>query len=192
MDPRFARMILESGGNGTLHDVLPIVAGMSIQDVRERPEERREEADRLHARFADPTSDFLTLLNLWNHLQEKQAELGSSAFRRLCRSEHLNYVRVREWFDVHRQVRSLAPKQKGPPRARGARPTPTPIHKAILAGLLSHIGLLDERAAASAAAGSSRGHARAAAATARSTSAPAACGSRSSPDRASRRRSRTP
>ncbi|MGC5170717.1 ATP-dependent RNA helicase HrpA [Microbacterium sp. DT81.1] len=157
MDPRFARMILESGANGTLHDVLPIVAGMSIQDVRERPEERREEADRLHARFADPTSDFLTLLNLWNHLQEKQAELGSSAFRRLCRSEHLNYVRVREWFDVHRQVRSLAPKQKGPSTASGSTTDPDAVHKAILAGLLSHIGLLDERAAASAATGANRG-----------------------------------
>ncbi|HWI32343.1 MAG TPA: ATP-dependent RNA helicase HrpA [Microbacterium sp.] len=159
MDPRFARMILESATNGTLSEVLPIVAGMSIQDVRERPEERREEADRLHARFADPTSDFLTLLNLWNHLQEKQSELGSSAFRRLCRAEHLNYVRVREWFDVHRQVRSLAPKGAGHRRpaagSESGAADPDAVHKAILAGLLSHIGLLDERAAASAASGRS-------------------------------------
>lgn len=149
MDPRFARMILEASSNGTLHDVLPIVAGMSLQDVRERPEERREEADRLHARFTDPTSDFLTLLNLWNYLQEKQAELGSSAFRRLCRSEHLNYVRVREWVDVHRQVRSLAPKAPGRGRAAppSGAPNPDAIHRSILAGLLSNIGLLDERAA---------------------------------------------
>jgi ATP-dependent helicase HrpA len=85
--------------------------GLSIQDVRERPSAEegaaREQADRLHARFADPTSDFLTLLNLWNHLQEQQRDLGSSAFRRLCRAEFLNYVRVREWFDVHRQLRQL-------------------------------------------------------------------------------------
>ena len=109
IDPRFARMLIEAQRTGALAEVLPIVAGMSIQDVRERPEERREEADRLHARFADPTSDFLALLNLWNHLQEAQRENGSSAFRRLCRAEHLNYVRVREWFDVHRQIRSLVP-----------------------------------------------------------------------------------
>lgn len=142
IDPRFARMLVEARRGGVLRDVLVIVAGMSIQDVRERPEERREEADRLHARFTDPTSDFLTLLNLWNHLQEQQAALGSSAFRRLCRVEHLNYVRVREWADVHRQLSSLV----GAPRDRAAGTAdPDEIHKAILSGLLSHIGVLDER-----------------------------------------------
>ena len=146
IDPRFARMLIEAGRHGVAHDVLPIVSGMTIQDVRERPEERREEADRLHARFVDPTSDFLTLLNLWNHLREQQRELGSSAFRRLCRSEHLNYVRVREWFDVHRQLRTLVktPDRRGD--ASGAS-DPDAIHRALLAGLLSQIGLLDERTA---------------------------------------------
>ena len=138
-------------------DVLAIVAGMSIQDVRERPEDRREEADRLHARFADPTSDFLTLLNLWNHLQEQQAALGSSAFRRLCRSEHLNYVRVREWVDVHRQLRTLVGASRSDKaRASDSRPVDglghaaDDLHRAILSGLLSHIGILDERSAAQA------------------------------------------
>jgi ATP-dependent helicase HrpA len=145
IDPRFARMLIEAQRTGTTGELLAIVAGMSIQDVRERPEEAREQADRLHARFVDPTSDFLTLLNLWNHLQEQARELGSSAFRRLCRAEYLNYVRVREWFDVHRQLRSLV---------RGETPSPTPdadaLHRAILAGLLSHIGVLDARALAKA------------------------------------------
>ena len=143
IDPRFARMLIEAERMGVQRDVLAIVAGMSIQDVRERPEDRREEADRLHARFVDPTSDFLTLLNLWNHLQEQQAALGSSAFRRLCRSEHLNYVRVREWVDVHRQLRALV----GAPRKGGVVATADPddLHRAILSGLLSHIGILDER-----------------------------------------------
>ncbi|MEU1972749.1 ATP-dependent RNA helicase HrpA [Microbacterium sp. NPDC019599] len=183
IDPRFARMLIEARRTGVLRDVLAIVAGMSIQDVRERPEERREEADRLHARFTDPTSDFLTLLNLWNHLQEQQRTLGSSAFRRLCRAEHLNYVRVREWFDVHRQLSSLLRtgdrERRSPVVERGAKrrdetpeptgqadraasgrfvspsarsttgdgPTADPdaVHKAILAGLLSHLGILDER-----------------------------------------------
>jgi ATP-dependent helicase HrpA len=143
IDPRFARMLIEARRTGVLAEVLAIVAGMSIQDVRERPEDRRDEADRLHARFTDPTSDFLTLLNLWNHLQQKQAELGSSAFRRLCRSEHLNYVRVREWADVHRQLSALmnVRRERSPREA-----DPDEIHRAILAGLLSHIGVLDERA----------------------------------------------
>jgi ATP-dependent helicase HrpA len=148
IDPRFARMLLEARRTGVLRDVMAIVAGLSIQDVRERPEERREEADRLHARFADPTSDFLTLLNLWNHLQEKQAELGSSAFRRLCRAEFLNYVRVREWVDVHRQLRSLlgAPGTEAPP-AEGGHESGDAVHRAILSGLLSQIGILDPRTA---------------------------------------------
>ncbi|MDF2559844.1 MAG: ATP-dependent helicase HrpA [Microbacterium sp.] len=156
IDPRFARMLIEAGRSGSAatvtRDVLAIVSGMTIQDVRERPEERREEADRLHARFVDPTSDFLTLLNLWNHLREQQRELGSSAFRRLCRSEHLNYVRVREWFDVHRQLRTLV---KTPDRARDdgrqrddtGTSDPDAIHRALLSGLLSQIGILDERTA---------------------------------------------
>lgn len=164
IDPRFARMILEAERAGVARDVVAIVAGLSIQDVRERPEERREEADRLHARFVDPGSDFLTLLNLWNHLREKADELGSSAFRRLCRAEHLNYVRVREWFDVHRQIRRLAREGDGGGRGRGrdrarggnggrdggpdasGTADPDAIHRAILSGLLSHIGILDERA----------------------------------------------
>jgi ATP-dependent helicase HrpA len=143
IDPRFARMLIEAKRIGVQPEVLAIVAGMSIQDVRERPEERREEADRLHARFVDPTSDFVTLLNLWNHLQEQQAALGSSAFRRLCRSEHLNYVRVREWVDVHRQLRTLVGARRTDDTASTA--DPDDLHKAILSGLLSHIGILDER-----------------------------------------------
>jgi ATP-dependent helicase HrpA len=150
IDPRFARMLIEAKRIGVQRDVLAIVAGMSIQDVRERPSmddggSRREEADRLHARFVDPTSDFVTLLNLWNHLQEQQAALGSSAFRRLCRSEHLNYVRVREWVDVHRQLRTLVGAPRGDRRADEATADPDDLHKAILSGLLSHIGILDER-----------------------------------------------
>ncbi|MCC2030082.1 ATP-dependent RNA helicase HrpA [Microbacterium sp. YMB-B2] len=167
IDPRFARMLLEAQRGGVSEDVLAIVAGMSIQDVRERPSQDapqavRDAADRMHARFTDPTSDFLAILNLWNHLREQQRELGSSAFRRMCRSEHLNYVRVREWFDVHRQLRSLV---KSPRRGslsersetkrveRAERVETAPqghangdaIHRALLSGLLSQIGILDER-----------------------------------------------
>ncbi|WP_299091248.1 ATP-dependent RNA helicase HrpA [uncultured Microbacterium sp.] len=154
IDPRFARMLQEARRLGVTRDVLAIVAGLSIQDVRERPSAedgaQREQADRMHARFIDPTSDFLTLLNLWNHLQEQQRELSSSAFRRLCRSEFLNYVRVREWFDVHRQLRQLTRESDARSRtdadsATGSAADPALIHRAILSGLLSHIGILDTR-----------------------------------------------
>jgi ATP-dependent helicase HrpA len=148
IDPRFARMLVEAVRTDVVAPVLAIVAGLSIQDVRERPSADapqgvRDEAERMHARFADPTSDFLTILNLWNHLREQQRELGSSAFRRLCRAEHLNYVRVREWFDVHRQLRTLVKTGRdGDTRTVDA----DAVHRALLAGLLSHIGILDERA----------------------------------------------
>ena len=100
IEPRFARMVLESKAQGVSREVLAIVAGLTIQDPRERPLERREQADGFHARFVDPTGDFLTLLNLWNHLEEQQRELSGSAFRRMCKAEFLNYLRVREWQDL--------------------------------------------------------------------------------------------
>lgn len=147
IDPRFARMLLEAQKSGVADPVLAIVAGLTIQDVRERPSQEapqavRDAADRMHARFTDPTSDFLATLNLWNHLREQQRELGSSAFRRLCRSEYLNYVRVREWFDVHRQLRSLV---KATSTSNEGATDPDAIHRALLSGLLSQIGILDER-----------------------------------------------
>ena len=139
IEPRFARMLLESRQAGVTREVMVIVAGLTIQDPRERPVEKREKADGLHARFTDPTSDFLTLVNLWNYLEEKQKELGSSAFRRLCKSEFLNYLRVREWQDVVRQLKSLT-KPMGL-TVEAAKVDPDGIHKALLAGMLSQIGL---------------------------------------------------
>lgn len=143
IDPRFARMVVESKRHGTSREVMAIVAGLTIQDPRERPVERRGSADEKHARFADPTSDFLTLLNLWNYLEEQQKELSSSALRRLCKAEFLNFLRVREWQDVYRQLRQLAK----PLGLTIGEPSVNPdgIHRSLLAGLLSHIGLKDVR-----------------------------------------------
>ncbi|HET9897556.1 MAG TPA: ATP-dependent RNA helicase HrpA [Streptosporangiaceae bacterium] len=108
VDPRLGRMILEAGRNGCVREVLIIAAALSIQDPRERPAESREAADARHARFAEPGSDFLSLVNLWDHLREQQRELSSSAFRRMCKNEYLHYLRVREWQDVHAQLRQAA------------------------------------------------------------------------------------
>ncbi|KQR22703.1 ATP-dependent RNA helicase HrpA [Agreia sp. Leaf335] len=141
IEPRFARMVIESKETGTSREVMLIVAGLTIQDPRERPLERRQRADELHGRFTDPTSDFLTLLNLYNYLEEKQAELSSSAFRRLCKNEFLNYLRIREWQDVYRQLKQLS----RPLGLTIGEPAVNPdgIHRSILSGLLSHIGLKD-------------------------------------------------
>lgn len=144
IEPRFARMVLESKAQGVSREVLAIVAGLTIQDPRERPLGRREQADAMHARFVDPTSDFLTLLNLWNHLEEQQRELSGNAFRRMCRTEFLNYLRVREWQDLYRQLVRLA-KPLGLHVAKEAgAPNPDGIHRSLLAGLLSQIGVRDD------------------------------------------------
>ncbi len=143
IDPRLARMILEADRAGCLREVLVITAALSIQDPRERPVEQRARADQLHARFRDPKSDFMAWINLWRHLREKQQEMGSSAFRRMCREEHLNYLRIREWQDFESQLRQVA-KQVGLKTGQPAKvPDEDGIHQALLSGLLSHIGLRD-------------------------------------------------
>ena len=108
IDPRLGRMLLEASELGCVGEVMVIVAALSIQDVRERPADKQEASDALHRRFADPTSDFLTYLNLWRYLRTQSRELSGSAFRRMCRAEFLHYLRVREWQDVHAQLRQLA------------------------------------------------------------------------------------
>jgi ATP-dependent helicase HrpA len=108
VDPRLGRMILEAGRAGCAREVLIITAALSIQDPRERPADARDAADAKHARFAEPGSDFLSLVNLWDYLREQQRELSGSAFRRMCRAEYLHYLRVREWQDVQAQLSQAA------------------------------------------------------------------------------------
>ncbi len=112
VDPRLARMVVEADSRGCLREVLVIAAALSLQDPRERPVEQRAQADQKHARFTDRTSDFLTWLNLWHYLKDKQRELSSSAFRRMCRAEFLNYLRVREWQELESQLRRVAKQQR--------------------------------------------------------------------------------
>lgn len=152
IDPRLGRMILEAERLGCLRDVLVIAAALSIQDPRERPEEQRAQADQLHARFKHESSDFLTWLNLWRHLKQQQRELSSSAFRRMCRREHLNYLRIREWQDYESQLRQVCKemgldlgKGRGEGSEGGAAYDEDGIHQALLSGLLSHVGALEER-----------------------------------------------
>ncbi|WP_066514482.1 ATP-dependent RNA helicase HrpA [Curtobacterium ammoniigenes] len=142
IDPRLGRMVLEAGRQGVGREVVAVVAALSIQDPRERPLAKRAHADQLHARFTDPTSDFLTLLTLWNHLEERQRELSSSAFRRECRAEFLNYLRVREWQDLVRQL-TRASRDVGVHVSKERKDDPDAVHRALLAGLLSQIGLRD-------------------------------------------------
>ncbi|OON75625.1 ATP-dependent RNA helicase HrpA [Streptomyces tsukubensis] len=141
VDPRLARMVLEAGGNGCVREVMVIAAALSIQDPRERPTEKQAQADQQHARFKDETSDFLAFLNLWRYLREQQKALSSSAFRRMCKSEFLNYLRIREWQDIYTQLRTVA-KQLGLATSEDDAGDQQ-VHISLLAGLLSHIGVKD-------------------------------------------------
>ncbi|MFZ4720105.1 MAG: ATP-dependent RNA helicase HrpA, partial [Ilumatobacteraceae bacterium] len=142
VDPRLGRMILEAERHGCVREVLVVAAALSIQDPRERPAEHREAADELHRRFVVPGSDFLTLVKLWDHLREQQQALGSSQFRKLCRTEYLNYLRVREWQDLFSQLRQVA-GQLGIRQGSEAG-HPDRVHQALFAGLLSHLGVRDD------------------------------------------------
>jgi len=141
LDPRLARMVLEAEVNGALREVLIIVAALSIQDPRERPLEKRQQAEERHRRFADEHSDFIALLNLWNYVKEQQRELSGSAFRRMCRTDYLHYLRIREWQDLHSQLKSACKSLDLQQNASEA--DHDAIHRSVLAGLLSHIGLRD-------------------------------------------------
>ncbi len=151
-DPRLGRMMVEAGRRGCLEEVTVLVAALSIQDPRERPAEQRQQADELHRRFADGASDFSALLNLWRHLQQKQQELSGNQFRKLCRTEFLNYLRVREWQDLVVQLAEIAREADlgelpGGRRPKASRMALNPaansdaVHQSLLSGLLSHIGL---------------------------------------------------
>jgi ATP-dependent helicase HrpA len=139
VDPRIGRMILEADRNGCTREVLIIAAALSIQDPRERPMDAQQAADDKHRRFADPDSDFVAFLNLWDYLAERQRELSSSAFRRMCRAEYLNYLRVREWQDLHGQLQRLAGDLGVTVNSSSAERTR--VHVSLLAGLLSQIGM---------------------------------------------------
>src|SRR4051794_21726549 len=173
VDPRLGRMVLQADRRGCLREVLVITAALSVQDPRERPAEQQAQADQKHARFTDPTSDFMAWLNLWRYLRTQQRELSSSAFRRMCRAEYLNYLRVREWQELESQLPQIAKQlglhvgklSLGAPdggidqrevsqgsssdgvstgsTSAGGQVDADGIHQALLSGLLSHIGVRD-------------------------------------------------
>jgi ATP-dependent helicase HrpA len=141
LDPRFARMVLEADKRACADEVIVIAAGLSIQDPRERPTEKRATADQLHARFKDEDSDFFAYLNLWRYLREQQRELSNNQFRKRCRAEFLHYLRIREWQDLVGQLRHSAKELELTINRTPAERDE--VHVALLAGLLSHLGLRD-------------------------------------------------
>ena len=141
VDPRLGRMVLESDRLGCAEEVIVIAAALSIQDPRERPADKREQADQQHARFRDEDSDFLAYVNLWRYLREQQLALSGNQFRKRCHAEFLHHLRVREWQDLVAQLRQAA---KGVGITLNRQPAePEAIHVALLSGLLSHLGMKD-------------------------------------------------
>ncbi|MBY5969287.1 ATP-dependent RNA helicase HrpA [Halomonas denitrificans] len=161
IDPRLARMVLAGDEHGSLREVLVVVSALAVQDPRDRPADKREAADQAHRRWQDPESDFVALLNLWQGFEAARDELSGNRLRRWCRDHYLNYLRLREWHDTFRQLRQLLrdmdiqvppPRQQLPAESDEAdqreheaqRAQTVAMHKALLTGLLSHLGTLNE------------------------------------------------
>jgi len=142
MDVRLGRMVLAADSLGCIENVMVLAAALSIQDPRERPLEKQQQADESHARFVNPKSDFAGLLRLWRYLHKERTKNSANQFRKLCRREFLNWQRVLEWFDLYHQLRVQAReaglKLRG--RTSGKKGVDAPVHKALLSGLLSQVG----------------------------------------------------
>lgn len=142
IDPRLARMVLESTRFGCVKELMVIASALSIQDPRERPSDKQQSSDDKHRRFFHEESDFLTLVNLWDYIQKQQKALTGNQFRKQCKQDYLNYLRVREWqdvyFQIHQSMREMDYKLNAEPANYQC------VHSAILVGLLSHIGIKDQ------------------------------------------------
>jgi len=143
LDPRLGRMLIGAQKTHAVAEVLIITTALAVQDPRDRPRDKQQAADERHARFSDPQSDFMALLNLWNYLEEQNEALNKSAMRRLCRKEFISARRWFEWHDTHRQVKlalqNINVKLNHEPADYAA------IHRALLSGLLDHIGLKEDK-----------------------------------------------
>ncbi|SPO67992.1 ATP-dependent RNA helicase HrpA [Pseudomonas sp. JV241A] len=138
VDPRLGRMLLEGAKQGSLNELLIVASALSVQDPRERPPERQQAADQAHAQWKDVDSDFAALVNLWRGFEEQRQALTASPLRNWCRKNFLNYLRLREWRDAHRQLSLICRDLQ---LSINKEPADYPrLHKAILSGLLSQIG----------------------------------------------------
>nr|WP_314491025.1 ATP-dependent RNA helicase HrpA [uncultured Pseudomonas sp.] len=142
IDPRLGRMLLEGARQGSLQEVLIVASALSVQDPRERPPERQQAADQAHAQWKDADSDFAALVNLWRGFEEQRQALTANPLRAWCRKQFLNYLRLREWRDAHRQLALICRDLQ---LTVNKEPADFPrMHKAILSGLLSQIGQKSE------------------------------------------------
>ena len=143
IDPRLAKMVMSGAQMGALWEIIVITAALSIQDPRERPQEKRQQADEKHKRFESEQSDFTAYLTLWNYIEEQQQALSRNQFRRQCQKDFLAYMRVREWQDIVYQLTTVCEELGFKVNDQAA--SDEAIHQALLSGMLSHIGVKDEK-----------------------------------------------
>ncbi|MGN1281161.1 MAG: ATP-dependent RNA helicase HrpA [Succinivibrio sp.] len=141
-DPRLSRMLIEADKEGCLCEVLIIVSALAVMDPRERPLDRQEQSRQAHHRFDDDKSDFLSYLNLYHYICDNQKQMSSSALKKKLKAEYISYLRVREWFDLLRQLRATCQILKY--RFNEKASDYDSIHRAIVSGLLSQIGHYDD------------------------------------------------
>ncbi|WP_428820406.1 ATP-dependent RNA helicase HrpA [Microbulbifer sp. MCCC 1A16149] len=142
LDPRLGRMLMESGPAGSLRELLIIVSALAVQDPRERPAEKRQASDEKHKQWQHEQSDFLSLVNLWDGYEAQRQELSQNQLRKWCQKNFLSWLRLREWRDIHHQLR-LAIRDLDLKLNKEPAPYAN-VHKAILPGLLDNIGVRDE------------------------------------------------
>ena len=138
VDPRIGRMLIEAAHSQCLKEVMVIASALSVQDPRERPLDKQQQADEAHAIHRHETSDFLSYLQLWDEMEQQRRHLSKSKFRKLCKQRFLSWNRMQEWHDIHQQIRAqlheMGHKENTEEATYGA------VHCALLSGLLSHIG----------------------------------------------------
>ena len=145
IDPTLGRMLLQSQHEHATRELLIIAAGLSIQDPRERPLDQKDAATAAHRKFTDPQSDFLSLLNIWNAVHDEWDRLRTQGQRRkFCRQHFLSYLRMREWQDVYSQLHD-ALDDLGTLKLNESNAAYDAIHRSILAGLIGHVALFEER-----------------------------------------------
>ncbi len=142
IDPSLGRIIIAANKFNCLTEILIIVTALAIQDPRDRPHEKRQQADEKHRRFNDEKSDMLTLVNLWNYLEEQRQTLSQNQLRQLCQREFLSYLRFREWRELHHQLR-LAIKNLGY-KENVECASYDSIHQALLTGMVENVGKKNE------------------------------------------------
>ena len=143
LDPKLARMIIQSAQIGSLREVMIITTGLSIQDPRERPADKQQAADQAHGQWRDTDSDFMSLLNLWHHFEAKRQTLSGNQYSKYCRANYVSYLRMKEWRDLHHQVHSACRGLRLPENSQPA--DYATIHQALLSGLLGQVGIRQDK-----------------------------------------------